>query len=154
MQKGQYYTIFKLLQGAVFAMVFLAILWGVIQAFSNLPRSTVMDIAPEVLRNAYSAQPTKEPFTRVARLSKGILTETYLREAAKIPKEVKIEIYCMDYFCNPKCEYNFSGSGNSPCEQVSIDGEGDVTICSCCTSTTCGVFISSEEEFNCANYLR
>jgi hypothetical protein len=134
MQKGQYYTVFQLLQGAVIAALFLVIVWGIVSYISGYIYGTdVATISVDVLKSAYSARDTGKSITRTARLNEQFFTAEALRDRAGLLSDVKVAIICDQGFCEPSCP--------SPgCARITLEKGDQIQVCSSC-STTDGVMV-------------
>ncbi|MCD4740334.1 hypothetical protein K8R43_04030 [archaeon] len=143
MNRGQYSSVFKLLQGAVFAMAFLAILWGVVQWITYITHGTdVQTISSDVLKSAYNARGTGHSFVKTAWLKNQDFSSDSLIIKSGIPPSTNVKIFCDAAFCEfPGCA--LPGNG---CTFISLTKGYEVKVCSSCDDLgECRVYIDKEE---------
>ena len=142
MQKGQYYSVFKLLQAAVFAAVFLGIVLGAVKWLEDRsPGSDVQTVSVEVLKSAYSARDTGEDFVRPAWLRGQFFTVGSLRNMSGMPASVDVMIVCEHLFCTPQC------TPADDCKDITL-AEGDrISVCASCDGApvVCRVYLGVSE---------
>ncbi len=163
MQKGQQFSVFKLLIGAVFALALMGITYGVVTGISDYqPGSDVLTVSGELLSSAYSATGTDVFFHRTATLQGQFFDTESLHAKSGVPLKATIEIHCNEAYCltngepvseTKDCNYN-------GCVRACKDGAielvpgAEVDLCAECVGSppnvVCHLFIGSD---NCGEYV-
>jgi hypothetical protein len=100
MNRGQAFSVFQLLIGAVVAVAFFAIVWGVIQYTQQVtPGSDPFRVSCELVQSAFAAAGTGQGFTRYAQLKESDLTSQALAGCAGLPEGTRLLLYCDQDFC-------------------------------------------------------
>jgi len=153
MRKGQYYTVFKLLQGAIIASVMLLIVYGVIQSLhGQVPSSDPFTISAELLSSAYAAAGTGKYFTKQALLVEQSFEAESVRAKAGLPSDTEVKFvckkpYCIDQFeMVPVTEAGSCQSIHDACTAIGFEAGDKIWICAKCVDTRrCYVFFGEKE---------
>ncbi len=142
-KKGQAFSVFKILQGAIVAAMMLGIIYGVINTVrQEQPGSDLFTVTTELLSSAYAARGTGQTYTREANLEQQSFTTGAVKNHAGIG--VDVHFYCDKPYClepgsddyNDKCEYREGGRG---CKEISFRAGAQIPICVTCPAD-CQVF--------------
>jgi len=140
-QKGQQYTVFKLLQGAILAMMMLTIIYGIVNSVSEqVPESSPFSISMEILGSAYQAAGTGVYFTRDSLLLDQEFEATALKVAAGLPRgrTPTVSFVCRKPFCiyddKPLTGQGDCSSFQSACSDMAFISGDKIPICAICTS--------------------
>lgn len=140
MQKGQHFAVLKLLQGAVFATLFLVLVWGALSWMkSQSPGTDVATVATDVLKSAYSARgEDSTSFARSAWLKGQFFTADGLAMRAALPESAVVKIVCEQGYCVPPTPCSGSDS-------ITLEKGDKVSVCASCEIDvgveTCRVYI-------------
>lgn len=153
MHKGQYYTVFKLLQGAIIASVMLIIVYGVIQSLhGQVPSSDPFSISAELLSSAYAAAGTEKSFTKQALLIEQSFEADALRAKAGLPSDTDVGFVCTEPYCIdqtsylPVTESYTCQSMYESCSAIGFEPGDKIWICAKCVDTTkCYVYFGERE---------
>lgn len=147
-EKGQSFSVFKILQGAIVAMMMLGIIYGVINTLrQEQPGSDLFTVTTELLSSAYAARGTGQTFTREANLEQQSFSTEAVKNHAGVG--VKVVFYCDKPYClepgtdeyNDGCEYSEGGQG---CKEIGFKSGAQIPICVTCPSE-CQVFFGEHE---------
>ncbi|GEM_PF-3639640 len=150
MQKGQAFTAMKLVQGAIIALVLLAIVYGVVSTIkSREPGSDVLSVSADLLASAYAAAGTGQSFSRKAKLKAQFITSDAIKEKAGIDDP--------NLVVNIRCEipvgYELKNGRKVDCQthtDVSYDSlflkEGtEIDVCVTCKSNECYIYLGTSK---------
>lgn len=162
MQKGQQFSVFKLLIGAVFALGLLSITFNVVTSISDYqPGSDVLTVSGELLASAYSATGTGVFFHRTAKLQGQFFDTESLHAVSGLPGKAAIEIHCNDAYClvdgepvSQTKDCNYKIGRVRVCDYIELVPGAEVDLCVECVNTppnvVCHLYIGSD---NCGDYV-
>jgi hypothetical protein len=136
-EKGQEYAVFKLLQGAILAVLVLGIVYALlIVVYEEFYIVGPFRITIEILGDAYSAGGTGHMFSRQARTVDEEFDGKAVEERTALP--VSVELECGSSISGV-CE---SGGGNT----VKFKKGSQIWVCACCSTTDCTVTYANDCE--------
>lgn len=140
-QKGQQYSVFKLLQGGILSMMMLMIVYGIVTSVSEqVPESSPFSISQEILSSAYQAAGTDVYFTRESLLVEQEFEAESLKIAAGLPRgrTPTVGLICRKAFCEydgePLTGQGDCSSFQNACNSMKFISGDNTPICAICTS--------------------
>ena len=143
-QRGQAYTAFKLLQGAMIAIIFIGIVYGILAMVqSYFFESDPFTISSRLLSSAYAAakQGKPEQFTGEAKLKEEDFSPNSLKNKAGVPKTVNVVLEC-DLPISDTCKPGVRVSSQN--KLIHFEGSYKIGVCAMCSTTkSCNIVYGS-----------
>ncbi|MBN3037560.1 MAG: hypothetical protein JW834_03885 [Candidatus Diapherotrites archaeon] len=150
--RGQQYTVFQLLQGAILAAVMLTIVWAVVSSVhGQIPTSDVYSVSCELLGSAFSAAGTGTYFTREALLVEQDFGADALAQCAGLPSAgVTVGLVCERPYCfydgEPLDEGGECSSYTRWCDGMGFVSGDRIDVCTICPEwDKCFVVFGADE---------
>ena len=150
--RGQQWSVLKLLQGGVLAVVMMTIVWGVVQTTrEQIPPSHVYSVTCETLSSAYAAAQTPESFVVEALLVPMEFEAESLAQCAGLPSYTSVNLHCRKAYCyDPKTGDSLDATSkcrkNSPCSEMGFYEGQTIKICMNCPNLElCEVWFGETE---------